>query len=84
MNRYQIYLNPNSVNTLDRLSKLTDLSRSQIIRDIIDKMAREYEKLIAAAEKRRIKNNPLLKMAGMAKGGSKNISKNIDEIYLID
>ena len=84
MNRYQIYLNPNSVDILDRLAKLTDLSRSQIIRDIIDRMAKVYEKLLEAHHKKRMKNNPLLKMAGFAKGPSRDISTNVNDIYLKD
>lgn len=84
MNRYQIYLDPKSINVLDELAKLTNFSRSQIVRDVIDKMADEYRKLLAAREAQRIKNNPLLKMAGFAKGPNKDISHNIDEIYLID
>jgi len=84
MNRYQIYLNPNSVNTLDQLSTEINLSRSQIIRDVIDRMAREYKKLLDAREAKRLKNNPLLKMAGFAKGGKPGISRNVNQIYLKD
>lgn len=84
MNRYQIYLDPKDVNVLDELANLTNFSRSQIIRDVIDKMAREYEKILEKRSKKTLKNNPLLKMAGMAKGGLKNISENVDDIYLKD
>ena len=84
MNRYQIYLDPKDVNILDELARLTNFSRSQIIRDVIDKMAKEYKTLLEATEKRRMKNNPLLKMAGFAKGPTKNISQNINEDYLMD
>lgn len=84
MNRYQIYLNPKSVDILDNLARLTNISRSQIIRDVIDKMAKEYERLLIKTEASRMKNNPLLKMAGFAKGPNKDISKNVDEIYFID
>lgn len=84
MNRYQIYLDPKSINVLDELAKLTNLSRSQIIRDVIDKMASEYRKLLAATDAQRIKNNPLLKMAGFAKGGKPGISRNTNQIYLKD
>lgn len=84
MNRYQIYLDPKDVNILDELAKLTSFSRSQIIRDVIDKMAKEYKKILEATEKKRIRNNPLLKMAGFAKGPTKNISQNIKKDYLID
>lgn len=84
MNRYQIYLNPKSINVLDELAKLTNFSRSQIIRDVIDKMANEYRKLLAANEARRMKYDPLLKMAGFAKGGKPGISRNVNQIYLKD
>ena len=84
MNRYQIYLDPSSVDVLDELSRLTDLSRSKIIRDVISKMASEYRKLLAATELTRSKNNPLLKMAGFAKGGKPGISRNVNQIYLKD
>ena len=84
MNRYQIYLNPRDVNVLDELAKLTSFSRSQIIRDVINKMAREYEKLLEANTKRRLKYNPLLKMAGFAKGPNRDISHHVNDIYLKD
>ncbi len=84
MNRYQIYLNPKDVNVLDELARLTSFSRSQIIRDVIDKMAKEYRKLLQATEKRRMKNNPLLKMAGFAKSGTPGLATRVNEIYLKD
>lgn len=84
MNRYQIYLDPKDVNILDELARLTSFSRSQIIRDVINKMAGEYEKLLEANIKRSLKNNPLLKMAGFAKGGKPGISRNANQIYLKD
>ena len=83
MQRYQIYLKPKAVNILSDLAKDLNISRSQIIRDVIDRMAREYEKLIKAGEAINMKNNPLLKMAGFAKLG-KNIAENVDDIYLKD
>lgn len=83
MQRYQIYLKPQAVNILTSLAKELGMSRSQIIRDVVDRMAGEYEKIIKAKEALRMKNNPLLKMAGFAKFG-KNIAENVDEIYLKD
>lgn len=84
MNRYQIYLEPESVEILDDLAKQMKISRSQIIRDVIDKMAKEYEKLLVKTEAAKMKDNPLLKMAGFAKGPSKDISHNVNDIYLKD
>ena len=84
MQRYQIYLKPQSVNILADLAKDLNISRSQIIRDVIDRMAKEYEKLIKARETLRMRNNPLIKMAGFAKGGKPGISRNANQIYLKD
>lgn len=84
MNRYQIYLDPKDVNILDELARLTSFSRSQIIRDVITRMARQYEKLLEAQLRKRFKNDPILKMAGFAKGGKPGISRNANQIYLKD
>lgn len=84
MNRYQIYLDSGDVNVLDELAKLTSFSRSQIIRDVIARMAKVYEKLLEARNRRAMKENPLLKMAGFAKGGNPGLSRRVDEIYLKD
>lgn len=84
MNRYQIYLDPKDVNVLDELARLTSFSRSQIIRDVIARMARMYEKLLEAQLRKRSKNDPILKMAGFAKGGKPGISRNVNQIYLKD
>lgn len=87
MTRYQIYLNSNSVNTIDQLSKELDISRSQIIRDVLDRITLEYSKLLEAKTKTKIepRDNPLLKMAGAAKDITrKDLSQHIDEIYLFN
>lgn len=84
MQRYQIYLKPQAVNILTDLAKELDMSRSQIIRDVIDRMAREYEKIIKAKETLQMENNPLLKMAGFAKGGKPGIARNANQIYFKD
>ena len=84
MNRYQIYLNPTSVDTVDDLARELDISRSQIIRDVLDRMAREYKKILSIRNKISPKNNPLLKMAGIGKSSTGKISENVDDIYLQD
>lgn len=84
MHRYQIYLEPTDINVLDELAQLTNFSRSQIIRDVINKMAKEYKKLLEATEKRRMNNNPLLKMAGFAKGPARDLAHNVNDIYFQD
>ena len=84
MQRYQIYLKPQTVSTLSDLAKELGMSRSQIIRDVIERVSDQYQKLIKAATTSRLKNNPLLKMAGFAKGPNRDISRNVNEIYLKD
>ncbi|MDP2692011.1 MAG: ribbon-helix-helix protein, CopG family [bacterium] len=84
MQRYQIYLEPESVGVLDELAKLTSFSRSRIIRDVISRMAREYKKLLEKRTQSQMKNNPLLKMAGFAKGPGRDISHHVNDIYLKD
>lgn len=81
MNRYQIYLDPQSVATFDRLALQLDLTRSKIIRDAIDRLALEYEKLLVSATGFKTSDNPLLRMSGIIKGASKNLSEDVDSIY---
>lgn len=84
MNRYQLYLNPQSVNVLDQLADQLDITRSQIIRDVIDRMAIEYRKVLTSTAKAQLKRNPLLKMAGLTKSPTGKVARNIDDIYLTD
>ncbi len=84
MKRYQMYLEPKAVQTIDLLSQGIGISRSRLIQDVVSRVVREYVKVLTAAASFRLKNNPLLKMAGFAKGLPSNLSQNIDEIYLKD
>lgn len=84
MQRYQIYLEPESVGVLDELAKLTNFSRSRIIRDVISRMTREYAKLLEKHTRSQMKNNPLLKMAGFAKSGTPGLATRVNEIYFKD
>lgn len=84
MNRYQIYLDPREVAGLDRLAADLDLSRSQIIRDVVSRVMREFEKAIVINYKKKAKNNPLLRMCGIGKSSTGNISMDVDSIYFRD
>ena len=85
MNRYQIYLDPNRVLVIDDLAQELDMSRSQILRDALDRISLGYQKLLRSAVAIREKSsNPLLKMAGFAQSPTGKVSENIDEIYLQD
>ncbi|OGM24230.1 hypothetical protein A3D00_04870 [Candidatus Woesebacteria bacterium RIFCSPHIGHO2_02_FULL_38_9] len=84
MNRYQIYLEPRTVRTYDSVSEELRLTRSAIMRDVLDRVAREYRKVITGAKSMSLKSHPLIKMAGMFKSPTGHISENIDEIYSRD
>lgn len=84
MNRYQIYLNPKSVNIFDQVAVDLGLSRSHLVRDWFDRIALEYEKILTAKRVSGLKNNPLLKMSGMGKSNTPNLSENVDSIYRHD
>lgn len=84
MNRYQIYLNAQHVNTLDDLAHDLNISRSQIIRDVVSRVTLEYRKVFSVRASRQKTNNPLLRMAGLGHSKKTNISQNINEIYLRD
>lgn len=47
MKRYQVYLNPQSVSVLDELSKVSDLTRSQLIREAVEGAAARVGNLLA-------------------------------------
>lgn len=85
MRRHQIYLDPKAVDTLDTLSRAMGVSRSHVIRDVISRIMREYEKVISSGKKTvSLKNHPLMKMAGIAKSPTGDVASGIDEIYLQD
>ena len=86
MKRYQVYLNQNSVSVLDDFQKLSDISRSKIIRQVIDRVA---EQLVCVVEnKRSAKKEYILdSLAGFVnlKTNKKtNFAQNVDEIYFSD
>lgn len=81
MNRYQVYLDPQAVESTDDLARSLDISRSQIIRDVVSRVMREYKKILTIRAHFSRANNPLLEMAGFAKSPTKNVSLNVDEIY---
>lgn len=84
MNRYQIYLDPKDVIVFDRVSLKVEISRSQIIRDVLSRTAREFEKVLTIVSSPKSKVNPLLKMSGIIKGASSNLSEDVDSIYFKD
>lgn len=86
MKRYQVYLNPHSVNILDEASTLSnEFPRSRLIREAIEAAGDRVGNLIAALIKPKVNNySELDKMTDVIilKGKkSVNISENVDDIY---
>lgn len=86
MKRYQVYLNQGSVAVLDDFEKISNISRSKIIRQAIDRMAEQLVRVVEA--KRQDKKEYILdSLAGFVdlKTDKKtNFAQNVDEIYLTD
>lgn len=79
-----MYLESETIDSLDDFAKYLALSRSQIIRDVLDRVAREYRKLLSARLARHGADNPLLEMIGFAHGGKSNLAETVDDIYRKD
>lgn len=84
MSRYQVYLNPQSVAVVDEWAGSLDLTRSHIIRDVLDRVVGEYLKARTAIQSYSVKHHPLLEMSGIIHGASRNLSEDVDKIYFGD
>ena len=87
MTRFQIYLDSHLIETLDYLSAQKRVSRSRVIRDLLHKSTKIYQKKLTHIKKgQKIdkKYQPLLKMSGFAKGLPRDLSQRVDEIYHLD
>ena len=85
MKRYQVYLNPQSIEIIDRFAAQTHLGRTGVVRDAIDRLAVNLSKILA--QEQHSIAGPLDDLVGIiAMSGRKKtrIAKNIDEIYLKD
>jgi Fe-S cluster assembly ATPase SufC len=87
MKRYQVYLNPHSVSILDEVGKNIDISRSKILQTVIDYLAQNMAKMLAAT-KTASKNKYILdSLVGSIKlpGNRKtSFARDIDDMYLKD
>jgi hypothetical protein len=85
MKRYQVYLNPQSINTLDEAAKLIEFTRSEIIREAVDGAAGRIGNLMAKVTKRTPQEYLWFKnLIGSTtiKGKKKvKISEKVDELY---
>ena len=83
--RYQVYLNPSSVETLDEVADLIDITRSQLIREAIDAAATRIGSLLAGIKPPRSERYSWLNnlIGSVSVKGKKmvNLSEKVDEIY---
>lgn len=87
MKRYQLYLNPHSVSILDDFEGISDISRSKLIRKLVDSMAEQLIRIFAERKRAGKKGHILDSLVGFVdlKTNKKtNFSQNIDEIYFTD
>lgn len=87
MKRYQVYLNPHSVSILDEVGKNIDISRSKILQAVIDSIAQNMAKVLAATRTSSKNKYIFDSLVGAIKlpGNKKtNFAQDIDEIYLKD
>lgn len=85
--RYQVYLDPHSVAVLDDLERLTQVSRSKWIREIVGRFASEVAKVIAQVKPEKPKKYHLDELVGFIKVKGKkktNYAMHVDNIYLRD
>lgn len=82
MKRYQMYLDPIQVDTIDEIARLAKISRSEIVRDVVSLLTRKYAKLIKNPKKNK-KNiyKAFDKIVGIAKLGDPKAYLKVDEIY---
>lgn len=86
MKRYQVYLNQTSVSVLDDFEKISNISRSKVIRQVIDRVAEQLVRVVD--DRRSVKKDYILdSLAGFVdlKTNKKtNFAQNVDEIYFSD
>ncbi len=86
MRRYQVYLNPQSVQIIDQFEKETNLSRSRIIRQATDSLAENLVKLMNNKKKIQPKGvlDSLVGIINIKGKKQTNFAEKVDEIYFKD
>ena len=87
MKRYQVYLNPHSVSILDDFEKLSNIPRSKLIREALDRWANQLVKVFSKREDQPAKYVHFDKVVGAIRLKTKkptNFALDEDEIYLQD
>lgn len=86
MKRYQVYLNPHSVAVLDEIKKLTNIRRSKIIRDAVDKIATQIIASIPIKKpsKKHYIMDELVGFIDLKTKKKTNYAQHVDDIYFQD
>ena len=86
MKRYQVYLNPHSISILDDFEKYTNISRSKLIREAIDRLAQNLTRVFVAKNELPQEISILDSLVGFINKGQKqtNYALKDDKTYLID
>lgn len=87
MKRYQVYLNPHSVSILDDFEKYTNISRSKLIREAIDRLAQNLSRVFVQKDEAPTNAITLDSLVGFinTKGSKQtNYALRDDSMYLSD
>ena len=86
MKRYQVYLNQNSVSVLDDFEKISNISRSKIIRQAIDRLAEQLARIVDYnwSQKKEYILDSLAGFVDLKTNKKTNFAQNVDEIYFSD
>ena len=85
MRRYQIYLDPNSVSILDDFGKVTNISRSKIVSEAIDRLADNIIKIFTVnkiASNKKYNFDKLIGIVNLKGKGQTNYAQKSDLDYL--
>lgn len=87
MKRYQVYLDPHSVSILDDFEKYTDISRSKLIREAIDRLAQNLARVFVTkdeAPKQKLILDSLVGFINLKGQKQTDYALKDDGAYLID
>ena len=86
MKRYQVYLNQSSVSVLDDFEKISNISRSKVIRQVIDRVAEQLVRVVEVkrSNKKEYLLDTLAGFVNLKTNGKTNFAQNVDEIYFSD
>lgn len=82
MKRYQVYLNQNSVSVLDDFEKISNISRSKVIRQAIDRLAEQLAHAVDdKSQKKEYVLDSLNGFVDLKTNKKTNFAQEVDEIY---